>query len=214
MFESSFDLSQIRSALTDTGHTIVGFATLAIKKGTEVRFDVAKKFGPQIDQINGQINELRGQALLLAERADETASEIEDRVEPLVHRVTDRLPAPAASLARTIQTQGKALRHKAHEAVVDVLTIGDAPAKPAKSAKSAIAGKTVSEPAKPAKKATARKVVAKKASAKKVVAKSAPTAKKVVAKKATATKTVAKKAVAKKAVAKKAVAKASKATTK
>jgi hypothetical protein len=119
MFESPIDLTEIRSALTDAGHTVVGFATLALKKSNEVRLDVTKKY-------EAQISDLRSQALTLAERAGETVSEIEDRVEPIVNRVTDRLPAPAASVARTLQSQGKALRHKAHEAVVEALTV-DAP---------------------------------------------------------------------------------------
>jgi hypothetical protein len=75
MFESSIDLNEIRSALTDAGHTVVGFATLALKKGNDVRLDVSKKY-------EAQLNDLRSQALTLAERADETVSEIEDASSP------------------------------------------------------------------------------------------------------------------------------------
>jgi starch synthase len=161
MFESSIDLNEIRSALTDAGHTVVGFATLALKKGNDVRLDVSKKY-------EAQLNDLRSQALTLAERADETVSEIEDRVEPLVHRVTDRLPAPAATVARTIQSQGRALRQKAHEAVIGALTVdpvvqADAPA--AKSPKAEKAETMESTPAKPSPKKTA-KITAKTATAK------------------------------------------------
>jgi hypothetical protein len=147
MFESPIDLTEIRSALTDAGHTVVGFATLALKKSNEVRLDVTKKY-------EAQISDLRSQALTLAERAEETVSEIEDRVEPIVNRVTDRLPAPAASVARTLQSQGKALRHKAHEAVVDALTVDAPTAKvPAKNTApaSTITAKAEAKPAKTTK---------------------------------------------------------------
>ncbi len=156
MFESSIDFTEIRSALTDAGHTVVGFATMAFKKGNDVRLDVSKKY-------EAQINDLRSQALTLAERADETVSEIEDRVEPLVHRVTDRLPAPAATVARTLQSQGRAFRQKAHVAVVGVLTV-ESETSPATSAKSEPA-KATAPTAKITKTATKVKSAAKSAKA-------------------------------------------------
>ena len=106
MFESTIDLTEIRSVLTDAGHTVVGFATLALKKGNDVRLDTAKTF-------ESQIGDLRMQALALVEKVDETATELEERFEPLVSRMSERLPAPAASAALTLQQQGRALRHKA-----------------------------------------------------------------------------------------------------
>jgi hypothetical protein len=185
MFETPIDLTEIRSTLTDAGHTVVGFATLALKKSNEVRLDVSKKY-------EAQISDLRSQALTLAERAGETVSEIEDRVEPMVNRVTDRLPAPAASMARTLQSQGKAFRHKAHAAVVDALTVdapvAKAPAKTAVKNPNPVAeAKPATQPAKTAAK-TAKapvKTVAKKIAKSTKATKSAKSA-------AKATKTSAK----------------------
>ena len=194
MFESTIDLTEIRSVLTDAGHTVVGFATLAFKKGNEVRLDTAKTF-------ESQFGDLRSQALAFIEKADEAASEIEDRLEPLVNRMSERLPAPAASVALTLQHQSRALRTRAHDVVVGAL-------RNESGEKSSPAAKSPPRAAKKASVAKAgTKIAAAKAPVKKVVAK-APV-KKVVAKKAVIAKAVVAKKVGSTAPAKKATARTS-----
>ena len=165
MFETPIDLTEIRSVLTDAGHTAVGFATLAVKKGNEIRLDASKKY-------ESQISEFRAQALALANRADATASELEDRFVPVVSKLTDRLPAPANKVAADLADQGVSLRQGAHKLVVKAL--GSTAAKstaPKASAKSA-AGKPAAPKAKAvnAKVAKATKPAAKVAKAAKPAA--------------------------------------------
>ncbi len=194
MFESTIDLTEIRSVLTDAGHTVVGFATLAFKKGNEVRLDTAKTF-------ESQFGDLRSQALAFIEKADEAASEIEDRLEPLVNRMSERLPAPAASVALTLQHQSRALRTRAHDVVVGALRnesgeksspAAKSPARAAKKASVAKAGTKIAAAKAPVKKVVAKKAVVAKAVVAKKVGSTAP------AKKATA-RTSAVKASARKA---------------
>lgn len=164
MFESTIDLTEIRSVLTDAGHTVVGFATLALKKGNDVRLDTAKTFG-------SQIGDLRLQALALVEKVDETATELEERFEPLVSRMSERLPAPAASAALTLQQQGRALRHKATDVVVSALRSDASPVATSRPG----ATRTATAPVKTAKKTTKKTTTAKKPVAK-AAAKATPKA--------------------------------------
>ena len=180
MFETPIDLTEIRSVLTDAGHTAVGFATLAAKKGNEIRLDASKKY-------ESQISGFRAQAIALANRADATASELEDRFVPVVTKLTDRLPGPVGKVAHDLADQGKALRHEAHKLVVKVLSsdvVSAAPTASASAAKSAArstaAPKAAAKAAKPAA-AKATKVATAKVTKVATAAKSATKAAKPVA---------------------------------
>ena len=45
MFETpTLDIQELRSVLTDAGHTAVGFATMAAKKANDVRLDLNGRY--------------------------------------------------------------------------------------------------------------------------------------------------------------------------
>jgi hypothetical protein len=193
MFETpNLDIQDIRTALTEAGHTAAGFATLAVKRAVELRADVANRY-------EDQIMDLRKQTLAVVNRVEAVRADVEATVEPLISRVVDRLPAPAAKVVYQVQDATKDLQARAHDFVVSTLTVDDVPA--------------AKQPTATAAKTTATKVAATTAMEKNTTKKN--TTKKNTAKKTASAK--AQKAVAKKTAptsAKKSVKKTVKKTAK
>ena len=139
MFETpTIDIQEIRSTLTEAGNTAAGFAVLAAKRANDFRLDAASRYSTQID-------EFRKQALGVVNRVESVRADVEAAVEPVVAKVIDRLPAPAAKMAAQTQDAVKSFQLKAHDLLVDALTV-DAP----------VAAKTARTPG-----ATAAKTAAK-----------------------------------------------------
>ena len=134
MFENLMDPKEIRTALTDAGHTVAGFATLAAKKATEVRSDVAERY-------EAQLAESRKAALNVVTRIEGARTSFEAKVEPVVAKVTDRLPEPAQKVIADMTEARKSFQIKAHEFVVKAITVAipmaKAPATKARTAKAA-----------------------------------------------------------------------------
>ena len=188
MYETpTLDIQELRSVLTDAGHTAVGFATMAVKKANDVRLDLS-------DRYEEQTKDFRSNLLTVVERFADVRTKVEARVDPVLETITDRLPAPARKVVENLTDSVKGAQDKAHQFVVSALTV-EAP-KAVANVKSAKAS-----PAKPATKKVVTKVVKKVAAAnvvaKKVVVKKSAAAKASVkpsAKKPAARKTVARKA--------------------
>lgn len=202
MFENpTIDIQELRSVLTDAGHTAVGFATMAAKKANDVRLDLT-------DRYEEQTKDLRASMLTVVEKFADARAKVEARVEPVIESLTDRLPAPARKVVETLTESAKDAQAKAHKLVVNTLTVetvkpsvkaNTTPSTPvpkvARTTK-ASAKRTVTQTVKTVKaNPTAKKVAAKTVAAKKVVAKKAaaakPAARKVTARKATTRKATA-----------------------
>ena len=202
MFENStIDIQELRSVLTDAGHTAVGFATMAAKKANDVRLDLT-------DRYEEQTKDLRASMLTVVEKFADARAKVEARVEPVIESLTDRLPAPARKVVENLTESAKDAQAKAHKLVVDTLTVetvkpavkasaaASTPAPKAARTAKASAKRTVTQTVKTVKaNPTAKKVAAKTVAAKKVVAKKAaaakPAARKVTARKATTRKATA-----------------------
>lgn len=182
----TLDIQELRSVLTDAGHTAVGLATMAAKKANDVRLDFT-------DRYEDQTKDLRSNLLTVVEKFDDARSKVEARVEPVIESLTARLPAPARKVVTNLTESAKDAQAKAHKLVVDALTV--------EIVQPAVKTTTVSATKIAPKTVVAKKVVAKTVAAKKVVAK------KVLAEKVAAKKVVAKNVVAKKAAPKNIVAK-------
>ena len=201
MFETpTLDIQELRSVLTDAGHTAVGFATMAAKRANDVRLDLN-------DRYDEQTKDLRTNMLTVVEKFADVRTKVEARVDPVIETLTERLPAPARKVVENLTDSVKGAQAKAHKFVVGALSV-EAPKAVAKPAVKPSAKKTATTSAKVAKVATAS--VAKRAattSAK--VAKVAKVATASVAKKTATTsakKTPGTRAIAKNTTAKKPVA--------
>ncbi len=187
MFETpTIDIQDIRTALTEAGHTAAGFATLAVKRAVEIRSDVANRYE---DQIAG----LRKQTLAVVQRVEAVRVDVEATVEPMIARVVDRLPAPAAKVVNQVQDATKDLQARAHDFVVSTLTVEEsAPVKkqPATQATTQATTQAAAKSTATATKTVKKKTVAKKSTAKKSASKPAARSTKPAAK---VTKTVSKK---------------------
>lgn len=191
MFETpTLDIQELRSVLTDAGHTAVGFATMAAKKANDVRLDLTERY-------EEQTNDLRSNLLTVVERLADVRTMVEARVEPVTRTITDRLPAPARKVVESMTDSVKDAQDKAHQLVVSALTVETS--KPASAKASSV--KTVSvKTVKTAVKTATTKPVAKKPVAR--------TAAKTSTVKASAAKTATKKPAAKKTAVKKTARKA------
>ena len=180
MFENLMDPKEIRSALTDAGHTVAGFAALAAKKATEVRSDFAKRY-------EAQVSESRKVALDVVTRLEGARSAFDAKVEPVVAKVTDRLPEPAQKVIADMAEARKSFQVKAHEFVVKAITVEiptmKTPAAKTSTAKTSTAKTSTAKATAP----KARKVVSK--SATRSVATAKATAAKAKASTAKATRT-------------------------
>ena len=202
MFENpTIDIQELRSVLTDAGHTAVGFATMAAKKANDVRLDLT-------DRYEEQTKDLRASMLTVVEKFADARAKVEARVEPVIESLTDRLPAPARKVVETLTESAKDAQAKAHKLVVNTLTVetvkpsvkaNTTPSTPvpkvARTTK-ASAKRTVTQTVKTVKaNPTAKKVAAKTVATRKVVAKKTaaakPAARKVTARKATTRKATA-----------------------
>lgn len=206
MFENpTIDIQELRSVLTDAGHTAVGLATMAAKKANDVRLDLT-------DRYEEQTKDLRSNMLTVVEKFADARAKVEARVEPVLESFTDRLPAPARKVVENLTESAKDARTKAHQLVVDALSVETE--KPAVKT-SAPTSTPVPKVARTAKAAAARTV----AKAERTVAKAErtvdkavrtvkakPTVKKVGAKTVAAEKAVVKKAAARKPAARTATA--------
>ena len=177
MFETpALDIQELRSVLTDAGHTVVGLATMAAKAANDVRLDLS-------DRYDEQTADLRSSVLTVVERFADVRTKLEARVEPVLESLTDRLPAPARRVVETMTESVKDAQDRAHRMVVDALGV-DAP-KVAPVVPPATPAATRATAKKVTVKPVAKKVVVKKAAvkttAKKVAAK--PTAKKIATRK-------------------------------
>ena len=199
MFETpTLDIQELRSVLTDAGHTVVGLATMAAKKANDVRLDLS-------DRYDEQTSDFRTNLLTVVEKFADVRTKVEARVEPVLESLTDRLPAPARKVVETMTESVKDAQDRAHRMVVEALAVDTPKVAPVVAPVAKATTKATT------RKATTRKVVVKTA-AKTAVVKTA--AKKTVTKpvaKKTVTKPAAKKVTVKKA-AKKVVAKKTRAS--
>ena len=160
MFENLMDPKEVRTALTDAGHTAAGFAALAAKKATEVRSDLAVRY-------EAQLAESRKIALDVVTRLEGARSAFDAKVEPVVAKVTDRLPEPAQKVIADVTEARKSFQAKAHEFVVKAITV-EIPTMKAPAAKSSTKASTAK--ANTAKTSTAKSTALK---ARKMVSKAA-----------------------------------------
>jgi hypothetical protein len=187
MFETpTVDVSEIRTVLTDAGHTAAGFATLAVKRANDFRLDFATRYE---DQLNG----FRKQALVVVERVESMRSDVEAAVEPVVARVVDRLPQPAQKVVNQVTETTKDFQARAHGFVVSALTVEETVAK-----SKATVGKPTTAKAATTTKAAPKRTNAAKPSAKTAPKKTSPKKASVKATAKKATKKVAAKKTAKK----------------
>ena len=187
MFETpTLDIQELRSVLTDAGHTAVGFATMAAKKANDVRLDLNGRY-------DEQTKDLRTNMLTVVEKFADVRTKVEARIDPMIETFAERLPAPARKVVENLTDSVKEAQNKAHQFVVDALTVEatkpavkkpTVSAKAAKTAKAPVATKTS------AKKTVAKKTAAKKTAAKKTAAKRTAPA----TRKTSATKPAARKA--------------------
>ena len=186
MFETpTLDIQELRTVLTDAGHTAVGFATMAAKRANDVRLDLN-------DRYDEQTKDLRTNMLTVVEKFADVRTKVEARVDPVIETLTERLPAPARKVVENLTDSVKQAQAKTHKFVVDALTV-EAPKAVAKPVVKPSAKRIATTTAKVAKAPVAKAPVAKKAAAKKPVARKAA-AKKTIAKKTIAKKTTARKA--------------------
>lgn len=182
MFETpTIDIQELRSVLTDAGHTAVGFATMAAKKVNDVRLDLS-------DRYEEQSKDLRSNLLDAVEKFADVRAKVESTIDPVIESFAERLPAPARKVVENVTDAAKEAQNKAHKFVVDALTV-DAAA-PAPAAKPAAPKTTAATK-------TATPAAVKTAKTAKPVTKKAPAAKKATAKKAASAKPAAKRAAAK-----------------
>jgi hypothetical protein len=194
MFDSQIlDIQELRSVLTDAGHTAVGFAAMAAKKANDVRLDLTDRYE---DSFDG----LRSQALVAVKRVETVRADMEARVEPVIAKMIDRLPEPAQKVVNDTTEAAKDLQARSYEFVVKALTV----TQPTKAAATKAAAPKAATPKAATPKAAPKKSVAKKAVAKKAPVK--PVAAKTTAK-AAVTKAPVKKAPVTKAAVKKAAVK-------
>lgn len=161
------DLAKLRTALTDAGHTAAGFATLAAKKAIEARADLlerAKRIDAALDpRVKARLDEARSRTLTVIDRVDEARVAVERKVEPVVDRVTARLPEPARKVAGDLRT----LRHTAEERtsalVRQAITLETATVAKATAAKATVKKAAAKATTKTAAKKTTKKAVAEKA---------------------------------------------------
>ena len=169
MFENpTIDIQELRSVLTDAGHTAVGFATMAAKKANDVRLDLNGRY-------EEQSKDFRTNMLTVVEKFADARTKVEARIDPMIETFAERLPAPARKVVENLTDSVKEAQAKAHQFVVDALTV-EAP-KPAAKKPSAKATKAPGATKTAAKKTAAKAVkapVAKKAPAKKAPARKAP----------------------------------------
>ncbi len=200
MFENpTIDIQELRSVLTDAGHTAVGFATMAAKKANDVRLDLT-------DRYEVQTKDLRANMLTVVEKFADARAKVEARVEPVIESLTDRLPAPARKVVENLTESVKDAQAKAHQLVVDALTVETVKPAVKTSAATSTPEPKVARTAKASAKRTVTKtvkMVKANPTAKKVAAKTVA-AKKVVVKKAAAAKPAARKATTRKPAARKA----------
>ena len=182
MFETpTLDIQELRSVLTDAGHTAVGFATMAAKKANDVRLD----FNGRYDE---QTKDLRTNMLTVVEKFADVRTKVEARIDPMIETFAERLPAPARKVVVNLTDSVKEAQNKAHQFVVDALTVEATKPAVKKPTVSAKAAKTAKAPV--ATKTSAKKTVAKKTAAKKTAAKRTAPA----TRKTSATKPAARKA--------------------
>lgn len=115
MFENGIDPKEIRTVLTDAGHTAAGFAALAAKKAVEVRTDLTERY-------ETQLTETRKVALDVVNRLQDVRTTMEARVEPVVAKMTERLPEPAQKVIADMTAARKTFQAKAHQFVVKAIT--------------------------------------------------------------------------------------------
>ena len=160
MFENGIDPKEIRTALTDAGHTAAGFAALAAKKAVEVRTDLTERY-------ETQLTESRKAALDVVNRLQDVRTSVEARVEPVVAKLTERLPEPAQKVIADMTEARKAFQAKAHEFVVKAITAEASAPKTRKSTpKAKAAGPKVRAAAAKVKAAAAPKATRKPRAAK------------------------------------------------
>ncbi len=171
MFENpTLDIQELRTVLTDAGHTAVGFATMAAKRANDVRLDLN-------DRYDEQTKDLRTNMLTVVEKFADVRTKVEARIDPVIETFAERLPAPARKVVENLTDSVKEAQAKAHRFVVDTLTV-EAPKAAAKPVVTPSAKKTATTSAKVAKAPVAKtsattKPVARKAATTKPVARKA-----------------------------------------
>jgi hypothetical protein len=176
--------------LTDAGHTVVGFATMAAKKANDSRLDLNAKFEPQV-------REARKTALAAVKSVREARVRLESSVDPLVDRALERLPENVSDTVAEVRKVTKQAVATTDRRVVDLIEFATAiPAKPVRrtvATKAAV--KTAA--AKSAPKSTAKAAPATQAASKPASVRKARVAKPAIAKPAIAKPASAKPATVK-----------------
>lgn len=155
MAKNTFDMQELRSVLTDAGQTAANVGKKAVEMVNEVRSDLTSLY-------ETQVSDARKQALSFVNTLESARETVEARVEPMVSKVTEMLPAPAQKAIETATESIKSIQVKAHDMVVKALSEETVVAKTAKTAKSAAtkatkAASAAKAAAKPAAKATPKK---------------------------------------------------------
>lgn len=203
----TIDIQELRSVLTDAGHTAVGLATMAAKKANDVRLDLT-------DRYDDQTKDLRSNLLTVVQKFDGARSKVEARVEPVIESIAARLPAPARRVVENLTESAKEAQAKAHKRVVDALTVETvqpavktATPSTKRVATRKVATKKVVTETVVAEKVAPRKVAVRKVAVKNSAAKNSAVknsaAKKVAPEKVASAKPAARKATARKATARK-----------
>ena len=135
-------IDDLRSTLTDAGHTVVGFATLATKKAIEVRNDLLARTTLD-DRLVERLDVAKDRAKQLVTTIESATAGLDARIDPLVDGVTGRLPKPAGAPVRQAVTELRKVRSevrtRAHDLTMRVID-ADLPlvsAKPASKGSSA-----------------------------------------------------------------------------
>ncbi len=191
MYETpTLDIQELRSVLTDAGHTAVGFATMAAKKANDVRVDLNGRY-------DEQTKDLRANMLTVVEKLADVRTKVEARIDPMIETFAERLPAPARKVVENLTDSVKEAQAKAHQFVVGALTVEAPKAAAKKATPSAKVAKTPATRSSAAKKTAAKTASAAKKTATKTASaatKTAPAAKKTAAKKSVARKVTSRRA--------------------
>jgi hypothetical protein len=102
-FATMTRLDDLRSTLTDAGHTVVGFATIAAKKAADLRQDFVTNVADrtEVDErlvatVKPFIGVARQRAFQLVSTMEDVTAGIDARIDPMVDAATDRLPNQVA----------------------------------------------------------------------------------------------------------------------
>jgi hypothetical protein len=135
--------------LTDAGHTVVGFATMAAKKANDSRLDLNAKFEPQV-------REARKTALAAVKTVRNARVRFESSVDPLVDRALERLPENVSDTVAEVRKVTRQAVASTDRRVVDLIEF--ATAIPSKPVRRPAAATTMTKSAKTAPKSAPKSI--------------------------------------------------------